>query len=169
MNINFDDLKKLINIAENSNINSLEVINGDQSIHIICRSFDNEISNNNANTVSAPLISQKQSIADVNTNNNADTDIDTDVDANKESATNVENQIIAPMLGTFYRRPEPTADEFVKIGDTVSKGQTLCVIEAMKIMHELKAENDCTITDILVAEGDVVEYGQALFAIALKD
>lgn len=69
------------------------------------------------------------------------------------------------MLGTFYRRSEPTADEFVKVGGTVDKGQTLCIIEAMKMMHEVKAEFPCTIKEALVDEGDVVEYGQALFVI----
>jgi len=73
--------------------------------------------------------------------------------------------ITSPMVGTFYASPSPDAPPFVKVGDTVKKGQTLCILEAMKIMNELDAEYDCKIIDILVADGEAVEYDKPLFVV----
>ncbi|MEO0119542.1 MAG: acetyl-CoA carboxylase biotin carboxyl carrier protein [candidate division WOR-3 bacterium] len=74
-------------------------------------------------------------------------------------------KITSPMVGTFYRRPKPDAPPFCEKGDVVEKGATLCIIEAMKLMNEIKAEKKCKIIDILVEEGSPVEYGQPLFLI----
>jgi acetyl-CoA carboxylase biotin carboxyl carrier protein len=71
----------------------------------------------------------------------------------------------APMVGTFYRAPAPDAKPFVEVGDTVKEGQTICVIEAMKLMNEIEADASGTIKAILVENGQPVEYGQALFII----
>ncbi|WP_456451494.1 acetyl-CoA carboxylase biotin carboxyl carrier protein [Hydrogenimonas sp.] len=73
--------------------------------------------------------------------------------------------ITSPMVGTFYRSPSPDSPPFVKVGDTVKKGQTLCILEAMKIMNELDAEFDCKILDILVEDGQPVEYDMPLFLV----
>ena len=69
------------------------------------------------------------------------------------------------MVGTFYRSPSPEAASFIKVGDRVSMGQTLCIIEAMKIMNEIEAEQAGVIVDILVDDAQPVEYGQPLFII----
>jgi len=69
------------------------------------------------------------------------------------------------MIGTFYASPSPEASNFVKVGDTVSKGQTLCILEAMKIMNEVEAEFDCKILKILVEDGNPVEYDMPLFVV----
>jgi oxaloacetate decarboxylase alpha subunit len=74
-------------------------------------------------------------------------------------------KILSPMVGTFYRRPKPDAPPFCEKGDIVEKGSTLCIIEAMKLMNEIKAEKKCKIIDILVKDGEPVEYGQPLFLI----
>ena len=71
----------------------------------------------------------------------------------------------SPMVGTFYRAPDPTSAPFVDIGDTVKKGQTLCIIEAMKLMNEIEADVDGTIVEIYGENAKPVEYGQKLFAI----
>ena len=73
--------------------------------------------------------------------------------------------ITSPMVGTFYRAPAPNADPFVEIGDLVKKGQTLCIIEAMKLMNEIESDADGVVTAIHVENGKPVEYGQKLFAI----
>jgi len=73
--------------------------------------------------------------------------------------------ITSPMVGTFYRAPNPTSAPFVDIGDTVKKGQTLCIIEAMKLMNEIEADIDGTIVEIYVDNAKPVEFGQKLFAI----
>lgn len=87
----------------------------------------------------------------------------------EEKSTVVEEKeyekITSPMVGTFYRRPKPDAPPFCEKGDVVEKGATLCIIEAMKLMNEIKAEKKSKIIDILVEEGSPVEYGQPLFLI----
>jgi acetyl-CoA carboxylase biotin carboxyl carrier protein len=73
--------------------------------------------------------------------------------------------ITSPMVGTFYRAPDPTSAPFADIGDTVKKGQTLCIIEAMKLMNEIEADVDGTVVEIFVENAKPVEFGQKLFAI----
>ncbi|MEW6689866.1 MAG: acetyl-CoA carboxylase biotin carboxyl carrier protein [Pseudomonadota bacterium] len=73
--------------------------------------------------------------------------------------------IKSPMVGTFYRAPSPEAKPFVTVGEQVEQGQTLCVIEAMKLMNEIEADVAGTVKAILVENGQPVEYGQALFII----
>ena len=73
--------------------------------------------------------------------------------------------ILSPMVGTYYASPSPDSPAFVKKGDTVKKGQTLAILEAMKIMNELEAEFDCKILDVLVSDGQPVEYDMALFVV----
>lgn len=77
-----------------------------------------------------------------------------------------ENLIRAPMVGTFYLSPSPESEPFVEIGDSVEEGKTLCIIEAMKVMNEVKAERSGTIEGILVENSDTVEYGTPLFRIS---
>jgi len=74
-------------------------------------------------------------------------------------------EVTAPIVGTFYASPAPDAPAFAKVGDTVSAGSVLCIIEAMKLMNEIEAEVSGTIREILVSNEDPVEYGQVLFRI----
>ncbi len=74
-------------------------------------------------------------------------------------------EVTSPMVGTFYRAPAPDADPYVEVGDHVTVGQTLCILEAMKLMNELEAEVSGTIKEICVENGEPVEYGQVLFRI----
>jgi acetyl-CoA carboxylase biotin carboxyl carrier protein len=75
------------------------------------------------------------------------------------------NIVKSPMVGTFYRSPGPEAKPFVEIGQTVKAGDTLCIIEAMKLLNEIESEFTGTVREILVENGQAVEYGQALFVI----
>jgi len=74
-------------------------------------------------------------------------------------------EVTSPMVGTFYRAPAPEAPPYVEIGSTISKGQTLCILEAMKLMNELESEYDGVVRQVLVENADPVEYGQVLFRI----
>ncbi len=74
----------------------------------------------------------------------------------------------SPIVGTFYRAPEPGAADFVEIGTTVKKGQVLCIIEAMKLMNEIDSEYDGEVASIYVENGQPVQYGERLFAIKTK-
>lgn len=73
--------------------------------------------------------------------------------------------ITSPIVGTFYRSPSPTADSFVKLGDLVEAGKTLCIIEAMKLMNEIQSDASGTVAKIFVENGQPVEYGQPLFGL----
>ena len=89
-----------------------------------------------------------------------------------ESAVNVEETqeenvlfIVSPIVGTFYSAPAPDAPAFVKVGDVVKNGQTVCILEAMKLMNEIQSEFDCEIEAVLVSNEQKVEYGQPLFRV----
>ena len=73
--------------------------------------------------------------------------------------------VTSPMVGSFYRAPSPGADPFVQVGDTVKEGQTLCIIEAMKLLNEIESDKAGVVKEILVENGQAVEYGQPLFVI----
>lgn len=75
--------------------------------------------------------------------------------------------IKSPIVGTFYSAPKPGASPYVKVGDTVRKGQVLCIIEAMKLMNEIEADADGEVAKIFVENGQPVEYGQSLFGLAV--
>ena len=87
----------------------------------------------------------------------------------KENSQNVECEegeiITSPMVGTFYQAPSPDSPPYVKVGDKVKKGQTLCILEAMKIMNELEAEFDMEILEVLVEDGEPVEFDTPLFRV----
>ncbi len=75
------------------------------------------------------------------------------------------NVVKSPMVGTFYLKPSPTSESFVEVGKNVKKGDTLCIIEAMKLMNEIESEFSGTIKEVLVQDGEAVEYGKPLFII----
>ena len=76
--------------------------------------------------------------------------------------------IKSPIVGTFYRSPEPGANSFVEVGDVVKKGQVLCIIEAMKLMNEIESDCDGEIAAIYVDNGRAVQFGERLFAVKVK-
>lgn len=80
-------------------------------------------------------------------------------------ADNDEDLIVSPIVGTFYRAPNPDADAYVKVGDVIHPGQVLCIVEAMKLMNEIQSEISGTIVKVFPDNAEPVEFGQALFAI----
>ena len=86
-----------------------------------------------------------------------------------ENQTNEEEEeqlfITSPIVGTFYSAPAPDAPAFVKVGDQVKNGQTVCILEAMKLMNEIQSDFDCEIEAVLVSNEQKVEYGQPLFRV----
>ena len=83
-----------------------------------------------------------------------------------ESPGPARHTLNAPMVGTFYRAPAPDAKPFVEVGQQIKEGETVCIIEAMKLMNEIEADASGTVVEILVENGQPVEYGQPLFVIA---
>lgn len=82
-----------------------------------------------------------------------------------EEAVNSYHKISSPMVGTFYRSSSPEAEPFVNVGDTVKKGDVLCIIEAMKMLNEIQADVSGTIKEIPIQNGEMVDYGKVLFLI----
>lgn len=85
--------------------------------------------------------------------------------ASEEAPASKYSEVTSPMVGTFYRAPAPEAPAYVEVGSRVAKGQTLCILEAMKLMNELESDFDGVVHEILVENGEPVEYGQTLFLI----
>lgn len=83
----------------------------------------------------------------------------------EEPESEEDTYIMSPMVGTFYNSPSPDAVSYVNVGDTVRKGQTLCIIEAMKLMNEIECEYDAEIVSVMVSNEQKVEYGQPLFKV----
>lgn len=92
-------------------------------------------------------------------------ELNTEIKAPKEEIDESLKVVTSPMVGTFYAKPSPDAENFVEEGKRVKKGETLCIIEAMKLMNEIESEYDGEITEILVKDGEMVDYGKPLFKI----
>lgn len=149
-------LKSVIKILEESNVSEIEIHFWGQKIRV-SKNASNQIKKDD-NLIEVPQL------GDVGTLSS---------EAPKESAVVQEKlpaglKINSPMVGTFYRASSPESPPFVKIGDRVEVGQTLCIIEAMKIMNEIESEHAGTVSDILVENGKPVEFGQPLFIITPK-
>ena len=153
--MNTKQIQKLIELLNESNgISEIEYSRWGQKIRV------SKNSNNGAVTVAAPMAA-----ADMATPVAAGTP-----PAAESNTAPIEDKsngvkVASPMVGTFYRSPSPDTDSFVKVGDHVTVGQTLCIIEAMKIMNEIEAEISGVVTDILVEDAQPVEYNQPLFII----
>ena len=140
-------IKTLIEMLEASNLNEIEVSQGEESVRISKSSGevkflqDSNIGINN----------ESQSINKIDNNQ-----IENEIKG---------NQVTSPIVGTFYRKPSPDKEPFVKVGDIVNKGDVLCIIEAMKMMNEIKSEYDGKISSIEVDDGQPVEFGQTIIVI----
>ncbi|OGA01593.1 MAG: acetyl-CoA carboxylase, biotin carboxyl carrier protein [Betaproteobacteria bacterium RIFCSPLOWO2_02_FULL_64_12] len=147
-------LKKLIDLVEESGIAELEVTEGEERVRIVKTAGNAREIHVGAQAAAQPLASPLPAHA-------------TAPPADAQAAEVVEGHVLkAPMVGTFYRASSPGATNFVEVGDTVKKGQTVCIIEAMKLMNEIETDADGIIKQILVENGQPVEYGEPLFVIA---
>lgn len=141
-------LKKLIDLVEESSITELEITEGEERVRI---------SKSGAGTqghVAVPpsVASAAPASATIAT-----------TEAGERSP---EGHVVkSPMVGTFYRTSAPGSDPFVEVGQTVKVGDTLCIIEAMKLLNEIESDKDGTIKAILIENGQPVEYGESLFVI----
>ena len=115
-----------------------------------------------ASVENVPVVSSNQ-VVPAYSENTVETVSDTDTTETNSSL----NDVKAPLVGVFYAAPSPEEDAYVKVGDRVNKGDVLCVIEAMKMFNEIKAETSGTVAEICVDNGNVVEYGQTLFKITM--
>tara|TARA_Y100000741_G_scaffold133007_2_gene100098 strand:- start:8833 stop:9288 length:456 start_codon:yes stop_codon:yes gene_type:complete len=143
-------LKEIIYILENSDVNEIEVNFWGRKFRVVKSPGLNVVDENSKNNFSdfSEEIKTEQKTSSVDSSTSSNT-----------------NEILSPMPGTFYAAPSPDADAFIKKGAEVKKGDTLCIIEAMKIMNEIEAEHSGVISEILIKNGEPVEYNQPLFKI----
>ena len=146
-------IKKLIEMLQESDLNEIEVKEGEESVRInrkkesVIHASTPISVGQNLNQSSAPLPQTDSSEME-----------------NGQAAEDF-NHITSPMVGTFYRKPAPDKEPFIEVGQTVKKGDTVCIIEAMKMMNQVKSEFDGKVIAINIEDGDPVEFGQELISI----
>lgn len=148
----YKEIKQLMEDMENSSLSSLDISLPDGTKISIQKENNEETKNYKVQSSKTVKIEnnekEEQKIFESKTSNNENRKI-----------------VKAPMVGTFYLKPSPTSEAYVEIGKTVKKGDTLCIIEAMKLMNEIESEFDGKIIEICVKDGEAVEYGKPLFVI----
>ena len=148
-------LKTLIDLVSESNVSELEITEADGKVRIVKAGAAPVV-------MAAPMVQQMAPVAAAMP---AAAAAPAAPAAEAAPAEETGHVVKSPMVGTFYRASSPGAKAFADVGDVVKAGQPVCIIEAMKIMNEIEADQDGTITKILVDNGQPVEYGQPLFII----
>jgi acetyl-CoA carboxylase biotin carboxyl carrier protein len=143
-------LKKLIDLVQESGISELEVTEGEEKVRI-------------AKHFAAPMQPQQYMMPAVAAP--AAPTVASAVNLDDEDDLPEGHVVKAPMVGTFYRSPSPGAGPFVEVGQAVKQGETLCIIEAMKLLNEIEADASGVVKAILMENGEPVEYGEPLFII----
>ncbi len=143
-----DQIKELIQLLDQSSVHEMELETSD---------FKLSLKKEAQPTVSAPIM-QTQAFAPPAPQVNEQTEEPTHEKASYRTIT-------SPMVGTFYSRPAPDKEAFVNVGDRVESGQIVCILEAMKLFNDVEAEISGEIVEVLVADGDLVEFGQPLFSV----
>ena len=141
-------LKKLIDLVQESGIAELEITEGEEKVRINRTGSGNPAVYFPQQAQTAAPVAAGPAAASV-----------------AVPAAETGHTLKSPMVGTFYRSPSPGSPPFVEVGQSVSKGQTLCIIEAMKLLNEIESDASGTIRSALVENGQPVEYGQPLFII----
>ncbi len=144
-------VKKLIELLEESGIAEIEIHEGEESVRISRSSQIAPAMMQAAPVAAAPVAAAPAAAA-------APAE-------SSEPALPSGHQVTSPIVGTFYRSPSPSAKVFVEVGQSVNSGDTLCIIEAMKIMNQIEADKSGVVKAILAENGQPVEYGQPLFII----
>ena len=147
-------VKKLIELLEESGIDELEIHEGEESVRI-SRYSNNAPAAVNYVTQPAPVAAAPAAAAPA-----------AEAAPAPVAAKPTGHQVLSPMVGTFYTAPSPSSPEFVEVGQQVKEGDVLCIVEAMKMMNQIKADKSGTIKAILVENGQPVEYDQPLFTIS---
>jgi len=147
----FKEIKELITIFDESNLTKLNIKDNE---------FKIELDKTASTTTIQPQVVKEVVSAPQTTTPTPQAPAVTNTPAEVSGET-----INSPMVGTFYKSPAPDAPAYVKVGDKVKAGQTVCIVEAMKIMNEIQAEYDCEILEILVEDGQAVEFDTPLFKV----
>lgn len=167
MNIDLQQLADILALAEQAKIDALDIRQGDTHVRIVCRDGEPTTATNNHHTPNRqqPVPIANTQLQPTSVPNADRSSQQTTTDQSNHPNTDTAASIISPMVGTFYRQSSPDNPPFIEVGKTVAIGDTLCIIEAMKIMHEVKAERAGTVREILANDGDMVEYDQPLIVL----
>ena len=151
--MNIDEIRQLAEILRDTGLESIEVESKGQTLRMKMPSSNSEgfLTVRHENAELAPLALRR-----------------TDTEKTEGEVKALGELITSPMVGVFYSAPSPAEKNFVGLGDTVEAGDTLCIVEAMKLLNEITAEFSGEVTEILAENGNVVEYGQPLFRIARR-
>jgi len=150
--VDITQIRKLIRLIEHSDVTEIEVTEGEQTVRICRRGHEAPVGA--VQYVQAPAVAASAPVAAA------------PAAAEAPAAADEDKHVVhSPMVGTFYRSPSPEADSFISEGSKVKKGDTLCIIEAMKLMNEIEAEYAGTVEKILVENATPLEYGQPMFII----
>lgn len=152
MDLNF--IKKLIKLVENSDVTDLEIEESGTRIKVAKKIRVSQLPVQNV----LPVLPAVSSVSQAEQRETKTAQADAEVSSGY-------HEIKSPIVGTFYRAPAPDADYYVQVGDTVSPGSVLCIVEAMKLMNEIESDVSGKIVKILVENGKPVEYNQPLFLI----
>ncbi|OLS09162.1 acetyl-CoA carboxylase biotin carboxyl carrier protein subunit [Staphylococcus epidermidis] len=155
--MNFKEIKELIEILDQSNLTEINIEDNKGSVVNLKKEKETEIITPQVAQQPAPSIAQPQVVQSA-------PQVSDNAQAQEEVADNYET-INAPMVGTFYKSPSPEEGAYVQVGDKVSNDTTVCILEAMKLFNEIQAEISGEIVEILVEDGQMVEYGQPLFKV----
>jgi len=150
--VDIAQIRKLIKLVQSSDVTEIEVSDGEHSVRI----------SRQTTTTTAPVAAAAPAPESI-TATPASTE--PAVASVEEDLADHPHAVKSPMVGTFYRAPSPDAEAFVKEGQKVSKGDVLCIIEAMKLMNEIEAEYDGVVEKVLAENASPIEYGQPLFII----
>ena len=146
-------VKKLIEMLENSSLEEIEIQEGEESVRLV-KSNGNISNISSAQSIAVPQTST--TVAPEEENQSEEVNLESEVG----------NFITSPMVGTFYASASPGTKPFINVGDLVADGDVVCIVEAMKMMNEIKSEISGKVVSIKVENSEPVEYGQALFEIA---
>ncbi|HRI47970.1 MAG TPA: acetyl-CoA carboxylase biotin carboxyl carrier protein [Ignavibacteriaceae bacterium] len=153
--MDYNLIKRLVKLVESSEVTELELEEDNQYIRISKKVKTQAVAYQPQFPVATQQIQSSQS---------KEVEVEAKTTPKEESKANV-HEVLSPMVGTFYRAPAPDADSYVKVGDSVSAGSILCIVEAMKLMNEIESDVSGKIVKILVENGKPVEYNQPLFLI----
>ncbi|HWA07354.1 MAG TPA: acetyl-CoA carboxylase biotin carboxyl carrier protein [Ignavibacteria bacterium] len=166
MKTDLNYIKKLLKILESGEINEIEIEEEGTRVRVVKSKPQEAVQAPQMITYAAPPIQQApQAAAPVAAAPNAPAAKTEEKKENTSASGKELIEVRSPIVGTFYRAPSPNADPYVAVGQQVSKGNILCIIEAMKLMNEIECEYEGKITKILVENAQPVEYNQVLFLV----
>ena len=156
-------VKKLIEMLEESNLNEIEIKEGEEAVKLV---KSNPVPSNFISSTPA-IISELTQQSPITKPSAPLSEATVTQEINQTSdVLESGNKMNSPMVGTFYSAPNPESEPFVKVGDQINEGDVLCIIEAMKMMNEVKSEFSGTVKQILVDNAEPVEFDQTLFVIS---